>query len=61
LELWKEIVLIQKHLEVLELRGVKILSFSFPHSHKREDVQKEIYKFMQIFNVSMEEVEKVRN
>ncbi len=48
-------------IEVLELRGVKIYPFSFPHSHKREDVQKEIYKFMQIFNVSMEEVEKVRN
>lgn len=48
-------------IEVLELRGVRIYPFSFPHSHKREDVRKEIDKFMQIFNVSMEEVEKVRN
>lgn len=48
-------------IEVLELRGVKVYPFSFPHSHKREDVQKEIDKFMQTFNVSMEEVEKVRN
>lgn len=48
-------------IEVLEFRGVKVYPFSFPHSHKREDVCKEIDKFMQIFNVSMEEVEKVRN
>lgn len=48
-------------IEVLELRGVKVYPFSFPHNHKKEDVQKEIDKFMQIFNVSIEEVEKVRN
>ncbi|MCY6371100.1 2-hydroxyacyl-CoA dehydratase family protein [Clostridium ganghwense] len=48
-------------IEVLELRGVKVYQFSFPHSHKKEDVHKEIDKFMSIFNVSLEEVEKVRN
>ncbi|MCY6353792.1 2-hydroxyacyl-CoA dehydratase family protein [Clostridium sp. ZS2-4] len=48
-------------IEVLELRGVKVYPFSFPHSHKKEDVHKEIDKFMQSFNVSIEEVEKVRN
>lgn len=46
--------------EVLKLRGIKIYPFSFPHSHKQEEVEKEIKKFMDLFKVSYEEVEKVR-
>ncbi|MCM1991741.1 2-hydroxyacyl-CoA dehydratase family protein [Oceanirhabdus seepicola] len=47
-------------IEVLELRGIKVYPFSFPHSHKKEDIKKELDKFMDIFRVSIEEVEKVR-
>lgn len=48
-------------IEVLKLRGITVYPFSFPHSHKREDVEKEINKFANIFGVEIEEVEKVRN
>jgi benzoyl-CoA reductase/2-hydroxyglutaryl-CoA dehydratase subunit BcrC/BadD/HgdB len=47
-------------IEVLQLRGIKVYPFSFPHSHKAEDVENEINKFMNIFNVTIEEVEVVR-
>ncbi|WP_099189490.1 2-hydroxyacyl-CoA dehydratase family protein [Tepidibacter mesophilus] len=47
-------------IEVLELRGIKVYPFSFPHSHKKEDVKKELDKFMDIFNVNLQEVEKIR-
>ncbi|TCT15414.1 benzoyl-CoA reductase/2-hydroxyglutaryl-CoA dehydratase subunit BcrC/BadD/HgdB [Natranaerovirga pectinivora] len=47
-------------LEVLSLHNIKIHSFSFPHSHRLEDVKKEIQKFMNIFNVSEKVVEEVR-
>ena len=46
--------------EVLKLRGIKVYPFSFPHSHKQEDVENEINKFMNTFNVTIEEVEAVR-
>jgi benzoyl-CoA reductase/2-hydroxyglutaryl-CoA dehydratase subunit BcrC/BadD/HgdB len=46
--------------EVLKLRGIKIYPFSFPHNHKKEDVEKKIKKFMDLFKVSYEEVERVR-
>jgi len=46
--------------EVLVLRGIKVYPFSFPHSHKKEDVKNELDKFMKIFRVSIKEVEKVR-
>lgn len=46
--------------EVFELRGIKVYPFSFPHSHSKEDVETEIKKFMDIFNVSLEQVENVR-
>ncbi|SHJ99655.1 2-hydroxyacyl-CoA dehydratase family protein [Tepidibacter formicigenes] len=48
-------------IDVLKLKGIKVYPFSFPHSHKREDVEIEIKKFMDIFKVEIEEVEKVRN
>lgn len=47
--------------EVLTLRGIKVYPFSFPHSHKKEDVQKEIIKLMDLFNVPLQEVEQVRD
>lgn len=47
-------------IEVLELRGIKVYPFSYPNTHKYEDVKKEIIKFMDIFNVSIYEVEMVR-
>ncbi|AOR23702.1 2-hydroxyacyl-CoA dehydratase family protein [Clostridium taeniosporum] len=47
-------------IEVLQLKGIKVYPFSFPHSHKREDVENEIRKFIDIFNVSIEEVENSR-
>jgi benzoyl-CoA reductase/2-hydroxyglutaryl-CoA dehydratase subunit BcrC/BadD/HgdB len=47
-------------IEVLQLKGIKVYPFSFPHSHKAEDVKNEINKFMNIFNVTIEEVEVVR-
>lgn len=46
--------------EILESKGIKIHPFSFPHSHKLEDIKIEIDKFMNHFNVSLEEVNKVR-
>lgn len=47
-------------IEVLTLRGIKVYPFSFPHSHKLDDVEHEINKFMNVFNVTIEEVEVVR-
>ncbi|WP_315080468.1 2-hydroxyacyl-CoA dehydratase [uncultured Clostridium sp.] len=47
-------------IDVLQLKGIKVYPFSFPHSHKKEDIENEIRKFMTIFNVTLEEVEKVR-
>lgn len=47
-------------IEVLKLKGIKVYPFSFPHSHKKEDVKNEIEKFMSIFNVTLEDVEEVR-
>lgn len=46
--------------EVLKSKGVKVHPFSFPHSHDPLDVKREIEKLMNILNVSLEEVEKVR-
>ncbi|MBU3184590.1 2-hydroxyacyl-CoA dehydratase family protein [Clostridium estertheticum] len=48
-------------IEVLELRGIKVYPFSFPHSHKLEDVEHEIKKFMDVFNVTIKEVQIVKN
>jgi benzoyl-CoA reductase/2-hydroxyglutaryl-CoA dehydratase subunit BcrC/BadD/HgdB len=46
--------------DVLKLREIKVYPFSFPHSHNIEDVENEINKFMNTFNVTIEEVEVVR-
>lgn len=47
-------------IEVLKLRGIKVYPFSFPNSHNLNDVENEIKRFMDIFNVTLEEVETVR-
>lgn len=47
-------------IEVLQLKGIKVHPFSFPHSHTLEDVQREIKKLMDHFKVSEAEVETVR-
>jgi len=47
-------------IEVLSLRGVKIHPFSYPQSHKIEDVEDEIRKFMKSFNVTEDAAEEVR-
>jgi len=47
-------------IEVLQLRGIKVYPFSFPNSHKPKDVEYEINKFMNMFNVTITEVEVVR-
>ncbi|MBM7871709.1 benzoyl-CoA reductase/2-hydroxyglutaryl-CoA dehydratase subunit BcrC/BadD/HgdB [Clostridium pascui] len=47
-------------IEVLELRGIKVYPFSFPNSHNLKDVENEIKRFIDIFNVTLEEVEAVR-
>ncbi|APC79446.1 2-hydroxyacyl-CoA dehydratase family protein [Clostridium botulinum] len=47
-------------IEVFKLRGIKIYPFSFPHSHSLKDVEIEIRKFMDIFNVNEDKVEQVR-
>ena len=47
-------------IDVLELKGIKVYPFSFPHSHKTEDVSREINEFMNTFNVTIKEVEVVR-
>lgn len=46
--------------EVLQLKGIKVYPFSFPSSHTKEVVETEIKKLMDIFNVSLEQVENVR-
>ncbi len=48
-------------IEVLKLKGIKVYPFSFPHSHKKEDIEIEIKKFMNLFKVKIEDVEKMRN
>jgi benzoyl-CoA reductase/2-hydroxyglutaryl-CoA dehydratase subunit BcrC/BadD/HgdB len=47
-------------MEVLSLNNINIHPFSYPNDHKKESLKKEMDKFMDIFNVSIEEVEKVR-
>jgi benzoyl-CoA reductase/2-hydroxyglutaryl-CoA dehydratase subunit BcrC/BadD/HgdB len=47
-------------IEVLQLKGIKAYPFSFPHSHKLTDVENEVRKFMELFNVEEEAVEAVR-
>ncbi|MGD9678775.1 MAG: 2-hydroxyacyl-CoA dehydratase family protein [Vulcanibacillus sp.] len=47
-------------LDVLKLKGVKVYPFSYPYSHKKEDVKIEIDKFIKIFGSDINKVEIVR-
>ena len=47
-------------IDVLRLKGITVYPFSFPHSHLKEDVEREIKKFMDNFDVNLETVEKIR-
>ena len=46
--------------EVLDLNGVKVYPFTYPHSHEFQDVKRSLQHFMKLFGVTLEEVEKVR-
>ncbi|MFL0194133.1 2-hydroxyacyl-CoA dehydratase family protein [Clostridium sp. WILCCON 0269] len=45
---------------ILDMKGIKIYSFPFPQSHDIHDIKASIDKFINTFNVSYDEVEKVR-
>jgi benzoyl-CoA reductase/2-hydroxyglutaryl-CoA dehydratase subunit BcrC/BadD/HgdB len=47
--------------EVLDINGVKVYPFAYPHSHELQDVKRSLDNFMKIFGVTLEEVEKVRH
>lgn len=47
-------------IEVLEAKGVNIIPFGFPNSHKLEDIKESIDELMRIFNVSSNAVEEAR-
>lgn len=46
--------------EVLRMKGVRVYPFAYPQSHRLEDVKSSLDKFMNIFNVSLEQVERIR-
>lgn len=46
--------------EVLESKGIKIYPFSYPQTHNLKDLENEIQKFIKLFGVSYEEVERTR-
>jgi benzoyl-CoA reductase/2-hydroxyglutaryl-CoA dehydratase subunit BcrC/BadD/HgdB len=47
-------------IEVLELKGIKVYPFSFPHSHELKDVETCILRFIKDVDVTLKEVEEVR-
>ncbi|SEG02525.1 Benzoyl-CoA reductase/2-hydroxyglutaryl-CoA dehydratase subunit, BcrC/BadD/HgdB [Caloramator fervidus] len=47
--------------EVLKSKGIKIYPFSYPTKHTLDEVKKSIDDFINQFNVSKQEVERVRN
>lgn len=47
--------------EVLTLKGIKIYPFAYPTTHTYKDVKRELGKFMDLFNVSLKQVEEVRS
>jgi len=46
--------------EVLDINGVKVYPFAYPHSHEIKDVKRSLQHFMKLFGVTLEEVERVR-
>ncbi|NDL68641.1 2-hydroxyacyl-CoA dehydratase family protein [Anaerotalea alkaliphila] len=47
-------------MEVLQSKGIRVHAFSFPHSHRLEEVEQEIRSMMDRFGVTLESVEAVR-
>jgi benzoyl-CoA reductase/2-hydroxyglutaryl-CoA dehydratase subunit BcrC/BadD/HgdB len=47
-------------IEVLKTKGVKVYPFSYPHNHTIKAVRNSIDQFISMFNVNLEEVERVR-
>jgi len=48
-------------IEVLSSKGIKIHTFSYPHSHSLQALEREIKRFADGFGVDMNSVENVRN
>lgn len=48
-------------LEVLELKGIKVYSFAYPHRHQLRDVKEAIDDFRSLFSVDKEVVEEIRD
>lgn len=46
--------------EVLKKRGITVHPFSYPHSHRLEDLKRELDNFIKHFRVSIEKVEEIR-
>ncbi len=47
-------------IDVLSAEGIKVHSFSYPHSHNIEDIKSSIEKFMHAFDVTFQDVENIR-
>lgn len=47
-------------IEVLSMKGIKVYPFSYPTSHNIADVKRELDNFMNLFGVTLAEVEKIR-
>ncbi len=48
-------------LDVLKYKGLKVYSFSYPHSHELDDVKKEINDFIKLFDTDIKSVEVFRD
>lgn len=46
--------------EVLDMQGVKIYPFAYPHGRKFEDVKRSLDNFIDMFGVNLSDVEKAR-
>lgn len=46
--------------EVLSMKGIKVYPFSYPSSHNINDVKDELDAFMNLFHVTLNQVEKIR-
>ena len=48
-------------MEVLAFKGIKINTFSYPHSHSLQALEIEIRRFADLFEINMQAVEVIRN
>lgn len=48
-------------IEVLAFKGIKIHTFSYPHSHSLQALEIEIRRFADLFEINMQAVEVIRN